>query len=188
MLAFQNGDADAFVKLFAKYQNPIYAFLARQCKNPETAADLTQDVFAKIIKTATSFQYQSKFSTWLYTIARNAAVDNSRKAKHRRHPSLDQSSEKGGTPLGERIPGKEPDPHRSTTSNRLRADLAKAIENLPDNQREVFLLREYHAIPFGEISTITGAKTGTVKSRMRYALETLRQELQTYEEYARTLS
>ena len=72
-------------------------------------------------------------------------------------------------------------------TKRLREDLVEAINTLPEDQREVFLLREYHGMPFQEISEVVGAKIGTVKSRMRYALEALRRDLDSYEKYARTL-
>jgi len=187
MQLFQSGNADAFGVLFERYKGPIYAFLLRQCQHRETAADLAQDVFARLIRSATSFQHQSKFSTWIYTIARNAAVDNARKARHRKHASLDEGRDEEGPRLGDRVAGDGPAPDRSATAERLRGDLLAAIDKLPDDQREVFLLREYHGMPFQEIAEVVGAKVGTVKSRMRYALAALRRELAEYEDYARTL-
>lgn len=188
MLSFQSGNADAFGVLFERYRGPIFAFLVRQCQSRDTAADLAQDVFTRLIKSAGSFQHQSKFSTWIYTIARNAAVDHARKARHRKHASLQESRDEDGPRLGDKIAGRGPEPDRSVTADRLRVDLVDAIDKLPDDQREVFLLREYHGMPFQEIAEVVGAKVGTVKSRMRYALESLRRELSLYEEYARTLS
>ncbi len=187
MKSFQNGNADAFGVLFQRYKGPIYAFLVRHCQNRDTAADLAQDVFTRLIKSASSFQHQSKFSTWIYTIARNAAVDNSRKARHRRHASLEESRDADGPRLGDKIAGDGPEPDRSVTADRLRGDLVNAIDKLPEDQREVFVLREYNGMPFQDIAEVVGAKVGTVKSRMRYALESLRRELSTYEDYARTL-
>jgi len=187
MLSFQAGNARAFETLFERYRGPIFAFLVRQCQNRDTAADLAQDVFTRVVRGAGSFQHNSKFSTWVYTIARNAAVDHARKAKHRRHASLEESRNEEGPRLGDRIAGKGPQPDRSVTADRLKGDLVSAIESLPDDQREVFLLREYHGMPFHEIAEVVGAKVGTVKSRMRYALEALRRQLSTYEDYARTL-
>jgi RNA polymerase sigma-70 factor (ECF subfamily) len=187
MKRFQEGDAAAFETLFMRYKTPIFAFLLRQCGDRETASDLSQDVFAKLIRSARSFQYQSKFSTWIYTIARNAAVDNARRARHRAHASLEDSHNPDAMRLGDRLANDGPGPDRSATAERLRGELAAAIEILPAEQREVFLLREYHGMPFQEISEVVGAKVGTVKSRMRYALEALRRELSAYEDYARTL-
>jgi RNA polymerase sigma-70 factor, ECF subfamily len=187
MEAFQGGDVRAFEALFGRYENPVFAFLIRQCGNRDLAADMAQDVFFRVVKSAASFHHQSKFSTWIYTIARNAAVDAARKARHRNHPSLDDSPNPETPRLGDRIATDAPEPDRGATSERLRGDLAAAIEKLPADQREVFLLREYSGLPFDEISEVVGAKVGTVKSRMRYALEALRRELSEYEEYARSL-
>jgi RNA polymerase sigma-70 factor (ECF subfamily) len=187
MKRFQEGDAAAFEKLFMRYKTPIFAFLLRQCGDRETASDLSQEVFARLIRSARSFQYQSKFSTWIYTIARNAAVDNARRARHRAHASLEDSHNPDSMRLGDRLANDGPGPDRSAIAERLRGELAAAIDSLPTEQREVFLLREYHGMPFQEIAEVVGAKVGTVKSRMRYALEALRRELSTYEDYARTL-
>ncbi|MHC4224844.1 MAG: RNA polymerase sigma factor [Planctomycetota bacterium] len=187
MRSFQEGDAGAFETLFRRYKTPIFAFLLRQCGDREVASDLSQDVFARLIRSARSFQHQSKFSTWIYTIARNAAVDNARRARHRAHASLEDSHDPDSLRLGDRLANDGPGPDRSAIAERLREDLMSAIEVLPPEQREVFLLREYHGMPFQEIAEVVEAKVGTVKSRMRYALEALRRELNSYEDYARTL-
>jgi len=187
MQAFQTGDVQSFKVLFGRYETPVFAFLLRQCGNRDTAADLAQDVFFRVVRGAGSFHYQSKFSTWIYTIARNAAVDAARKARHRNHPSLDDGPNPDGPRLGERIASERPGPDRGATGERLKVDIVEAVEKLPPDQREVFLLREYHGLSFNEIAEVVGAKVGTVKSRMRYALEALRRELMLYEDYARSL-
>lgn len=185
---FEAGDAGAFEKLFSRYKAPIFSFLLRQCGSRDTAGDLMQDVFMRVIKGAAAFERKSKFSTWIYAIARNLAVDTARKARHRAHPSLDQETREDGPTLGERQAGKGPAPDRSATASRMREHLVAAIERLPEEQREVFLLREYHGLSFQEIAEVVEAKVGTVKSRMRYALEAMRIELAEYADYARTLS
>ena len=188
MSRFQQGDATAFEMLFQRFHGPIFSFLCRQCGDREVAADLRQDVFTKVVTGALSFHHQSKFSTWIYTIARNAAVDAARRAAHRKHRSLEETARDSGPRLGDRICNAGPAPDRSAIAERLRVELAAAIESLPADQREVFLLREYHGLPFNEIADVVSAKVGTVKSRMRYALEALRRELEEYTDYARTLS
>lgn len=187
MEAFQGGDVRAFEVLFGRYETPVFAFLIRQCGNRDLAADMAQDVFFRVVRSAASFHHQSKFSTWIYAIARNAAVDAARKARHRNHPSLDDSPGPDAPRLGDRVATDSPGPDRGAISERLRAAIAAAIDRLPADQREVFLLREYSGLPFDEIAEVVGAKVGTVKSRMRYALEALRRELSGYEEYARSL-
>ncbi len=188
MRFFQDGNAEAFASLYGRYKKPIFVFLLRQCKSPSAAGDLTQDTFTRVVRSAGGFRHGARFSTWLYTIARNVAVDAARKQKHRDHRSLDQPVRPDGPALAEKISGADPQPDRLTTSKRLQKDLEKAIAALPEDQREVFLMREYAGLPFREIAQIVDVREGTVKSRMRYALESLRQQLCDYADYARTLS
>ncbi len=187
MTRFQQGSPEAFETLYRRYKAPVFAFILRQSASRHTAEELTQETFIRVVKGASSFRHGSKFSTWVYTIARNRLIDGIRRQKHRNHASLDQPAGTEGKPLGERIAGNEQGPERGSVGAALRRDLTEAIEKLPVEQREVFLLREYGGMPFAEISEVVGAKEGTVKSRMRYALESLRETLSAYGDYARTL-
>lgn len=188
MLHFIDGDMASFEILFGRYRGPIYAFIHRQCPRASLAEELTQEVFMRVIRGASSFRAASKFSTWIYRIARNQVIDNMRRQRYRKYTSLEQPSRDDGPALGDRIADIEPDLDRRVVSNRLREELDRAISELPDNQKEVFLLREYSGLKFEDISVIVGAKVGTVKSRMRYALESLQKALSHYEDYARSLS
>jgi RNA polymerase sigma-70 factor (ECF subfamily) len=187
MRSYQDGDQAAFEDLYRRYRNAIYGFLARRYTSTDNAGELTQEVFLRVIRSRDSFRHGSRFATWIFTIARNLAVDNARKAGHRRHASLDQGYGDSGKNLHERVPNGGAKPDQGSERTRLRADLIQAIDKLPDEQREVFLLREFHGLPFKEVAEIVDAKEGTVKSRMRYALETLRDELSQHMDYARTL-
>jgi RNA polymerase sigma-70 factor (ECF subfamily) len=188
MQRFIEGDMGAFEALYGRYRSPIYLFILRQCPDKGAAEELTQEVFMRVVRAAGAFRLEAKFSTWIYRIARNQLIDVFRKARHRRHASLDQPGKDDGPALAEKIPNTDAEPDRQTIANRLRHDLEKAIAALPDNQREVFLLREYSGLKFDEIGDIVDAKVGTVKSRMRYALEGLQKSLAGYEDYARTLT
>jgi len=185
MTMFQSGNAGAFEELFKRYKGPIFTFLIRRCGNRDTASELTQEVFTRVIHRGGTFAHQSRFSTWIYTIARNAAVDHARSSRHRQHASLDQTGDDHQA-LSERIPGNLPQPDRGSEAASLRDALAAAIDRLPEDQKEVFILREYHGMPFQEIAQVVDAKVGTVKSRMRYALESLRRELEPWEDIARS--
>ena len=188
MQRFQKGDHSSFETLYLRYKAPIYSYILRLlCTTSDNAKELTQEVFLRIIRNANGFRYGSRCATWIFTIARNLAIDSIRKAKHRRHESLDQKIGGDGAVLHDRLPGYEPEPDRASTRARLQYDLNQAISKLPDEQREVFLLREYHGLQFKEIAAITNTKEGTVKSRMRYALDTLKGQLEHYTDYARTL-
>lgn len=188
MVRYKRGDRDAFAELVRRYQRPLYNFSVRYLRNQEAAHEITQDAFLRVVKRSAEFKHESRFSTWVFAITRNLCIDELRKAKHRNHPSLDDTSETG-QPLAERIDGgkRGTDGEHGASSNELRNGILKAVDSLPDDQREVFLLRQLGGIPFAEISRMTGVPENTVKSRMRYALERLQRDLSDYEEYARAL-
>ncbi|MFI5306180.1 MAG: RNA polymerase sigma factor [Polyangiales bacterium] len=189
LVRFAAGDARAFAELLRRYQGPMYNFLLRSVREPEAASDLLQEVFTRVIERGHGFNNSSKFSTWLYAIARNLCVDYHRRMSHRRHASLDGPRDAGsdGTaaPWVERIAGEQPDLEAAAASNALRQRIATAVEALPAEQREVFLMRELQQLPFAEIAQVAGVSENTVKSRMRYALERLQQALADFEEQAR---
>jgi len=123
MTMFQSGNAGSFEELFKRYKGPIFTFLIRRCGNRDTASELTQEVFTRVIHRGGTFAHQSRFSTWIYTIARNAAVDHARSSRHRQHASLDQTGDDQQA-LSERIPGNLPLPDRGTEAASLRARVA----------------------------------------------------------------
>ena len=185
---FVRGDSKAFDLLVERYQRPLYTFILRQVRESGRAEELLQDTFLRVIERAEDFKGESKFSTWLYTIARNLCIDSARKMAFRRHASLDSSgADRDGPSLLERIAANDPNAERGAMASDLRLKIAAAVEALPDDQREVFLLRELQRLPFKEIGDIVGAPENTVKSRMRYALERLQQALADYAEFARTM-
>ena len=171
-----------------RHQTPLYNFILRSVRHPQTAEEVHQDAWLRILQGARDFQRASKFTTWAYTVARNLCIDHARKAVLRRHPSLDQpSGDEDGPSLGEVLPDRGAAVDRAAIGNELQGRIAAAIEALPPDQREVFLMREYSNLQFKEIADIVGAPENTVKSRMRYALERLQQALAEYEDYARAL-
>lgn len=192
MLHYQRGDRAAFGELLRRHQKPLYNFALRHCRSPAVAEDITQESFLRVVQRAAEFKHEARFTTWLYTIARNLCVDHGRKMKHRRHASLDASVGSEGDPprplldiVGDPSPAGQLD--RAAEWSTMRQSIVEAVEGLPEDQREVFLLREVASLPFKEIAEVTGATENTVKSRMRYALERLRMALSEFEEYARAL-
>jgi RNA polymerase sigma-70 factor (ECF subfamily) len=182
MRRFQKGDARAFEGLLARHRVPVYNFCLRMLGERTVAEDAMQEVFLRIVRAAKEWERQAKFTTWLYTIARNHCIDALRKASYRKTASLDQplKGEDGedGVALGERVADDESiSPDRGADSLRLRQTLARAIAALPEEQREVFVMREHAGMPFKEIAAVVGVPENTVKSRMRYALEHLREAL-----------
>jgi RNA polymerase sigma-70 factor (ECF subfamily) len=190
---FVAGEPAAFGVLLKRYQVPIYNFIARSVRDTEAASDLLQEVFTRVIQHSGEFNRNSKFSTWLYAIARNMCIDHMRRMSHRRHASLDSPGPNGSgggdgsavAPWVERVAHEQPGVDSSAASGGLRSRIAQAIENLPSEQREVFLMRQLQQLPFAEIAVVVGVSENTVKSRMRYALERLQEALADCAEYAR---
>lgn len=182
MIRYRDGELRAFEVLLERHRQPVFNFLYRFVHERTQAEDLLQEVFLRVVRNAEGYQPRARFTTWMYTIARNLAIDQTRKAKHQRAVSLDQpvrgkDNDGDGSTLLSLLaaPGGKSD--QKLADRQFAASLYRALEELPADQREVFLLREYQALPFQEIAEIVGAPVNTVKSRMRYALEGLRRRL-----------
>lgn len=187
MVKYQRGDTRAFCEIVSRHSGQVYNFILRLLKDASSAEDLTQEVFYRVVKHSADFKHESRFPTWLYTIARNLCVDHVRKQKHRNHASLEESLASKGDSLAGEPPTRRQDAERATGAREVGAAIVVALNDLPDEQREVFLLRELAGLPFKEIASVTGAPENAVKSRMRYALERLQRALSSFEEYAREL-
>jgi len=186
MVRYRRGDQGAFVELVRRYERSLFNFALRYLRQRHRAEEVTQEAFLRVVRRAGDFKHESKFSTWIFSIARNLCIDELRRATHRAHASLDAQGPDERT-LYDRLPAEGAEGELLGTGSRLRESIAKAVDALPDEQREVFLLRQLAGLSFAEIATITSCPENTVKSRMRYALERLQKELSTFEEYARAL-
>ena len=177
LAAYQQGDVGAFEALLRRHRAPLFSFLNRMLGDREKAEDLAQETFLRIVKGAAAWTQRARFQTWLFTIARNLCVDQSRRDRFRKTDSLDETGPDGEPSRMDGVAGSEPDPARGTENARLRPLLQQALLSLPAEQREVFILREQSGVPFKEIAEILEVNENTVKSRMRYALEGLRKAL-----------
>jgi len=188
MLRYRDGDVRAFELLVTRHRKPVFNFILRFVRDTTQAEDVTQETFLRLIKGADAYQRQAKFTTWLYTIARNLCVDAARRGKHRKAASLDAPiDDDTGASLLDLVPDGGPAVDRQAPGRELALRLRQAIESLPDEQREIFLLREMADLQFNEIAAVVGCPENTVKSRMRYALEKLREALQEYRDLARAV-
>ena len=188
MLRYRDGDVRAFEVLVTRHRRSIYNFILRFVRDTAQAEDVLQETFLRVIKGADAYEKQAKFTTWLYTIARNLCVDAARRGKHRKAASLDAPvGDDEGAALIDLVAGGDPGAEKQSVNRELGARLRKAIEALPEEQREIFLLREVSDLQFNEIAQIVGCPENTVKSRMRYALEKLRLELDEYKDLAKAM-
>ncbi len=185
--AYRAGENGAFETLLIRYRRPLFNFLLRSVRDRGRAEELYQDVWMRVIERCDEFRGDAKFSTWLYTIARNRCVDHQRKMVFRRHASLDATAPGSAQTLGERVPNPGPSTDRLAMRGALQIRIAEEVEQLPEDQREVFLLRQVQGLAFKEIAEIVGVSANTVKSRMRYALERLQNGLSDLEEHVREL-
>ena len=193
MARFNGGDRAAFVTLVRRHQTRLYNFAFRHVRSAAAAEEVVQDTFVRVLQNAREFTPTSRFVAWAHSIARNLCIDALRKAAHRKHPSLDDTTGRDhhgngeGAPLANRMPDEKASVENAIVSTEIRERVISAVAELPEEQREVFLLREISDLSFREIAEIVGAPENTVKSRMRYALERLQSTLSAYEEYARAL-
>jgi len=189
MLRYRDGDVRAFELLVTRHRKALFNFILRFVRDTAQAEDVTQETFLRLVKGADAYERQAKFTTWLYTIARNLCVDASRRGKHRKAASLDAplGDDDGAGSLLDFLPDGSAGVDRQAQSRELGLRLRQAIEALPDEQREIFLLREVADLQFNEIANVVGCPENTVKSRMRYALEKLREALEEYRDLARAV-
>lgn len=184
MARYQGGDARAFELLLGRHERAIFGFIYRMIRDRELANDLLQETFLRVVKNAGGYSPKAKFTTWLYTIARNQCIDALRKASHRRHPSLDQpmGPDPEGRTLMDKLPGVSASGFERTDSTEIGTRVEQALASLSDEQREVFVMREFQQLKFNDIAQLVGVSENTIKSRMRYALENLRLALADYAE------
>ena len=183
MAAFQAGDESAFASLVERHETKLWNFLRRYVGDPDTAEDLLQDVFMRVLSHAAEWTPAAKVTTWMFTIARNLCTDHARRAVHRKASSLNvsasirESTDDSGPILLERLAGMDRGGEHQAELRQMVEQLDVALAALPDEQREVFLMREVMELSFAEIAQTVGTSEPTVKSRMRYALERLRHAL-----------
>ncbi|MET1023631.1 MAG: RNA polymerase sigma factor [Pseudoxanthomonas sp.] len=167
MLAYAAGDVRAFEQLYARHRGPLYRFLMRQLRNTALADELFQDVWQRVIAARAGWQPEAAFSTWLFRIAHNRLNDHWRAQKHR--PAAPEDADARTARLA------DPDnPERQLSQFEQRRDLQRALDALPEEQREVLMLRLEQELSLEEIGQITGVGRETVKSRLRYAMDKLR--------------
>jgi RNA polymerase sigma-70 factor (ECF subfamily) len=181
---YRTGDRTALARLVRRYQVPLYNFALRQVRSGSGAEDLVQETFRRVVQHANHFERAAPFKAWIYAIARNLSLDVLRSRESRQHRSLDDPDM---VPAEAALADPNASVERAAVSAEIRGRVLAAIDLLPDEQREVFLLREVCDLRFAEIAKVVNESENTVKSRMRYALERLQVALGDFEAYAREL-
>jgi len=171
MLAYAQGDLGAFEALYARHRGTLYRFLLRACRQSALADELFQETWSRVIAARERYQPQAKFTTWLLQIAHNLLIDSYR----RKRPTLD--GEAGELAIAQMEAPAQEQPEHALSDFEQRRRLQRAIEQLPDEQRTAVLLRLEQELSLEEIADVTGVGRETVKSRLRYAMNKLREQL-----------
>lgn len=158
----KNGDKEAFEQLIKEYYENIYAFCYRRTCNENTAADLTQEVFLKLISSIYNYKFTGKFSNYIFTIAVNTCNDYFKKMKADTNDKLDE------------IPSSDALPEETVITSEESKLLVHSLNNLPDKQREAIILHYFHDLKAKDIAKITGVPLPTAKSRIKQGLDKLR--------------
>ena len=175
---FQHGDESVFNELVRRYQDRIYRLIRRFVKNHEDALDITQDAFIKAYQGLSNFKRDSQFYTWLYRITVNLCIDFIRRSATRK--VMTYESECDDLPMMNIPDSNLAPPSKAVENKELAAHLRKAILQLSDKQREVFILRHREGLSLREIAHTLGRSSGTVKAHLFHAQRNLRELLHPY--------
>lgn len=173
MLRYRDGDASAFDALYSRHRAGLFRFILRQCPSRGEAEEIFQEVWMRLIEARSRYRVEARFSTYLYHIAVNRLIDRSRRKSNAQVLSLDDPD----CPESFAVAGAAYDPLRQTAARQEAARVLAALAELPPEQREAFLLHEEGGLSVGEIADVTKVGPETAKSRLRYALQKLRQAL-----------
>ena len=172
----KTGDRDAFAALVSAYEGKIYNLALRYLGNREDAMGASQEVFLRVFRFLPGFQEESGFSTWIYRIGVNVCKDMLAKRAKRGELSLELPDEEEDYRTAE-VADSRYDPEAIVEQADLRESLAEAIGQLPQQQREMIVLRDIQGLSYEEIGQVLSLEAGTVKSRLSRARENLRKKL-----------
>src|SRR6202050_294223 len=181
MLRAKAGDQSAFDYLVQKYRRPIVSFMYRMARNTAAAEDLAQEVFLRVYRSRASYEASAKFTTWLYRIATNLAVNHARDTRHERPEvtvSLDEPDEESGATL------ELPDASLTAEQDLMRRErmmaIRRKVEALPEQQRLAVVMHKYQQMDYREIAEVLKKSESATKSLLFRAYETLREQLKEF--------
>jgi RNA polymerase sigma-70 factor (ECF subfamily) len=181
MLRVKAGDQSAFDYLVQKYRRPLVSFMYRMARNTAAAEDLAQEVFLRVYRSRQTYEASAKFTTWLYRIATNLAVNHARDTRHERPEvtvSLDEPDEETGTTL-DVADGTVTAEESLVRRERMLAIRAK-VEALPERQKLAVLMHKYQQMDYKQIADVLKLSESATKSLLFRAYETLREQLKEF--------
>ena len=181
MLRVKAGDDAAFNHLVEKFRRPMISFMYRMTHNSATAEDLAQEVFLRVYRSRSGYTADAKFTTWLYRIATNLAVNHARDTRHERPEvtvNIDESDEETGLSVD------VPDTSLTAEQDILRRErlmaIRKHVEALPERQRLAVLMHKYQNMDYKQIADVLHLSESATKSLLFRAYETLREKLKDF--------
>lgn len=181
MLQVKAGDDSAFEYLVQKYRRPMVSFMFRMAHNSAAAEDLAQDVFLRVYRSRESYEASAKFTTWLYRIATNLAVNHARDTRHERPEntvSLDEPDEENGRTLD--LPDRTPSAEDAIVQRERVAAIRQRVQALPERQRIAVVMHKYQQMEYREIADVLKLSESATKSLLFRAYETLREQLKEF--------
>jgi RNA polymerase sigma-70 factor, ECF subfamily len=176
--AVLEGDRDRFGDLIDRYQGRLVNYLFRLLRNADDAHDLAQEVLVKVYQVLDRYDSQYKFSTWLFRVAQNAAIDQIRR-RRLKVVSLRQEDEEGEGRDWD-LPSIERGPYGELRNRERGSAIQDAIESLPWEYRELILLRHFGELPYEEIAKLKAMPLGTVKNKLFRGRQMLKEKLQDF--------
>jgi RNA polymerase sigma-70 factor (ECF subfamily) len=181
LAAIRDGDEVAFQEIVRRYRNPITNFVFRMIDDYERAVELSQETFIRVYTSASRYQANYSFSTYIYRIATNLAISELRRRKRRRFVSLfSPFTNDEGDAVELDPPDSNPLQDQSLIDNERRTAVARAISSLPEKYRAAIVLRDVEGLSYDRIAEVLKLSEGTVKSRINRARNLLKEKLSAY--------
>jgi len=181
MLRVRAGDQSAFDYLVQKYRRPLVSFMYRMARNTAAAEDLAQEVFLRVYRSRASYEASAKFTTWLYRIATNLAVNHARDTRHERPEvtvSLDEPDEETGTTM--EVPDGGLTAEQALVRRERMLAIRRKVEALPEQQRLAVIMHKYQQMDYKQIAEVLKKSESATKSLLFRAYETLREQLKEF--------
>jgi RNA polymerase sigma-70 factor (ECF subfamily) len=181
MLRVKAGDQSAFEYLVQKYRRPMVSFMYRMARNSAVAEDLAQEVFLRVYRSRETYEASAKFSTWLYRIATNLAVNHARDTRHERpevQVSLDEPDDDTGTTL--ELPDASLNAEQQMVRRERLLAIRRKVEGLPEPQRLAVIMHKYQQMDYRQIADVLKKSESATKSLLFRAYETLREQLKEF--------